>query len=187
MPQAKQSTPNTHSAQALAQLLPALFELTQLGLQHLSTLAITKKHAAATNFTPEQAKIWWDRQPLIIDGWRRLDTKDAEKLEKRNRRSKLVPNDKKVRYVMYFPQYHLLRQLKLSMQKMVESQKIDSTEVSDHATTGSQPAMWRQQFAQRCLSETLRRQKARVHQHVNKTLLFFFARGTAVCALSTSQ
>lgn len=87
--QAKQSTrlqlkleaPNTHSTQTqryLAQLLPALLQLTQLGLQHLSTLAITKKHAAATNFTPEQTKMCvWDRQSLIIDGWRRLDTKDA--------------------------------------------------------------------------------------------------------------
>ena len=79
--QLKLDTPNTHSTQTqryLAQLLPALLELTQLGLQHLSTLAITKKHAAATNFTPEQTKMCvWDRQSLIIDGWRRLDTKDA--------------------------------------------------------------------------------------------------------------
>lgn len=97
----------TGSTKYLAQLLPALLQLTQLGLQHLSTLAVTKKHAAATNFTPEQTKTCvWDRQSLIIDGWRRLDTKDAGRTLKECNRwfpktgSRMT---EKVRYVMYLP------------------------------------------------------------------------------------
>ena len=71
--QLKLEAPSTHSTQTqryLAQLLPALLELTQLGLQHLSTLAITKKHAAATNFTPEQTKmcVWEGNHSSLMDG-----------------------------------------------------------------------------------------------------------------------